>query len=39
MDFKVDSSKMDKMDSKIDKIVDGFVVFELFKRKKSRWDS
>lgn len=35
MEFKVDSSKMDKVDSKIDKIVDGFVVLELFKCKKS----
>ncbi|XP_024902802.1 ATP-dependent RNA helicase DDX42 isoform X2 [Pteropus alecto] len=39
MDPKVDSSKMDKMDSKTDKTADGFAVPEPPKRKKSRWDS
>ncbi|XP_019493190.1 PREDICTED: ATP-dependent RNA helicase DDX42 [Hipposideros armiger] len=39
MDPKVDSSKVDKMDSKTDKTADGFAVPEPPKRKKSRWDS
>lgn len=39
MDPKVDSSKMDKVDSKTDKTADGFAVPEPPKRKKSRWDS
>ncbi|XP_032473038.1 ATP-dependent RNA helicase DDX42 isoform X2 [Phocoena sinus] len=39
MDPKVDSTKMDKMDSKTDKTTDGFAVPEPPKRKKSRWDS
>ncbi|OBS77063.1 hypothetical protein A6R68_16472 [Neotoma lepida] len=36
---KVDSSKIDKVDSKSDKTPDGFAVPEPPKRKKSRWDS
>lgn len=39
MDPKVDSSRMDKVDSKTDKTPDGFAVPEPPKRKKSRWDS
>ncbi|EPY86419.1 ATP-dependent RNA helicase DDX42 [Camelus ferus] len=39
MDPKVDSTKMDKTDSKTDKTADGFAVPEPPKRKKSRWDS
>ncbi|XP_055983429.1 ATP-dependent RNA helicase DDX42 [Sorex fumeus] len=39
MDPKVDSSKMDKTDSKTDKTADVFAVPEPPKRKKSRWDS
>ena len=39
MDPKVDSPKVDKMDSKTDKTPDGFAVPEPPKRKKSRWDS
>ncbi|XP_012515035.1 PREDICTED: ATP-dependent RNA helicase DDX42 [Propithecus coquereli] len=39
MDPKVESSKMDKVDSKTDKTADGFAVPEPPKRKKSRWDS
>ncbi|KAH0512141.1 ATP-dependent RNA helicase DDX42 [Microtus ochrogaster] len=39
MDPKVDSNKIEKVDSKSDKTPDGFAVPEPPKRKKSRWDS